>query len=303
MRGIRIAIVAATLVAAACLAAPVAAVAAPPSVNATIVAWHNTASAGWYNVPVRIAFRDISWDDPIMGGTYDIAAIDYTRNGGPSVSAASTSTLRLRCDGRYMIEAQGTWGGFADMGFGIDRTSPVSASDARSAYTGTALITLTVSDATSGPGRVWYVLDGASKVAASVSASNPCVAVSAGPGTHRLIWGSSDAAGNAECESHVVTFAVGAVAAPTRVSAPRVRIRGKRVAFHGSISRSTGSKSVRLVVERKRGTHWRVVGRYWVKVRSEATTYASSHALPRGQYRVVAQVGLTKSKTTFFRRR
>jgi hypothetical protein len=302
VRGIRVPFTAWVIVA-VCTLAPAVAAAAPPSVNATIIARHNSASAGWYNVPVRISFRNISWDDPMMGGTYDISAISYTRNGGSSVSVASTSTLGLRRDGHYVVEAEGTWGGFASpIEFGIDRTPPVSRSDVHSTYVASAAINIAVADATSGPGKVWYCLDNKAKVTAPVSASGPKVVVSAGPGKHVLTWGSVDAAGNAERCSHAAAFVVNDAASKGWLSAPRVRVRGRHVSFRGDVSRATGSTRVKLIVERKSGRHWRVFARYSVNVHQGAAAYSTSHALRPGRYRVTVHSAFGKSRTTYFRR-
>ncbi len=305
MRGIRIPLVAFAVVVAVGTIAPAVAVAAPPSVNATVIARHNSATAGWYNVPVKVTFRGITWDDPVMGGAYDIAAISFARNGGASVSVASTSTLKLRCDGHYVVEAQGTWGGFASpIEFGIDRTCPTSTSNVHSTYAGTALITITVTDATSGPGKVWYVLDHGAKTTASVSLSDPKVTVRVGPGRHVLTWGSVDAAGNGERCSHSAAFVVASAAVSKAwLSAPRVHVRGKHVSFRGNMPRTTGSTCVKLVVERKVGRHWRVVSRYSVSVHHGAATYSTTHTLRRGHYRVTAHSASAKSKMTYFRRR
>ena len=192
---------------------PTSALAIAPQLNADVSA--TTSAPGWYNVPITVIFHDISWDDPIAGGSFDISRIDYSKDGKPNVSVVPTSSLELSDQGRYAVQVYGSGGvlgcdlsGPVPMEFGIDWTPPTSISDAKASYRTTAHVSITAADALSGPGWVCYRLDGASEVTATVSESNPAAVVNAGVGSHSLEWTAYDAAGNAEVAPHAVSFTV-----------------------------------------------------------------------------------------------
>jgi hypothetical protein len=287
----------------ALLALPGAALGIPPFLHAEVSAPGNTAPSGWYNVPVTLAFSAITWDDPLMNGTYNIAAITYTRNGGPSVAVVPTCTLTLCEDGEYLITATGTWGGRAyPWPVNIDRTAPRSTSNAKVAYVGAAKIGISVEDTGCGVGAIRYALDSAPDATLTVAAAQPAGAIVAGVGAHQLWWSAVDAAGNAERPWHHVAFVVSP--AVLWLGSPSVRVRGSRVALVGRISGLDHATTIRLALERRVGSHWRVAGSYPLRIKAAATSWSTNRIFTRaGRYRVRAvDASGARSGLVYFRR-
>ena len=92
--------------------------------------------------------------------------------------------------------------------FLVDRTAPMTSSDATAAYVGTATITLTATDNPGGSGvaKTYYQLDSAGQTEGTV------VNVST-PGPHSLHYWSVDNAGNVEANTETALFTISGVQA------------------------------------------------------------------------------------------
>jgi hypothetical protein len=134
-------------------------------------------SAGWYRTDVTAHFSAI---DELSGVA--VVSPDVVVTGeGASLSASGSST-----------DTAGNRGTAVLSGIKIDRTAPVTTSDAKESYTGTATITLTAADALSGVARTYYSLDG------GVTSHEGTVVVTTTAGQYSLSFWSVDAAGNVE---------------------------------------------------------------------------------------------------------
>jgi hypothetical protein len=153
---------------------------------------------------------------------------------------------------------------------GPDVTAPVTYSDARASYFGSATIRLTPTDGGSGVAATYYRLDGSDQAAGTVVSTSTL-------GAHTLAFWSVDASGNVE-PPHTVSFSISPPPTPTSVSAPRVSPsrprRGKTAAFTAYLSPGAGAVSgattLRLyryetkTVRKKVRGHWRRVRvKYW----------------------------------------
>ncbi len=167
--------------------------------------------AGWAAGDVEIS---LSATDTESG----VAQTWYTLGGGSPQAYAGTFTVSAEGTtpvGYWSIDASGNVEPTRTADVRIDRTPPVTASDAQATYEGTATITLLATDALSGVALTEHRLDGGAWTAGSV------VTVGEG-GDHDLEYRSTDAAGNVEgtraAAFHVVAPYVDAVPAGTDVT-------------------------------------------------------------------------------------
>jgi 5-hydroxyisourate hydrolase-like protein (transthyretin family) len=84
-----------------------------------------------------------------------------------------------------------------EVSFKVDTVPPVTTTDVQPTYVGSATITLTPTDATSGVASTFYILDGGETLAYT----EPIVVDT--PGNHLLVYGSTDNAGNNESVKEV----------------------------------------------------------------------------------------------------
>jgi hypothetical protein len=138
-----------------------------------------------------------------------------------------------------------------------DVTAPVTTSDAKASYVGTATIALTASDEAGGSGvaATYFALDGGAPVLGT-SATTSVV------GTHTIAFWSVDTSGNVEA-ANTADFAVTAV--PAMPMAPRrctigvgdstIR-RYQRAALRGTISPAKVGAKAALYVKKPGSTRW-----------------------------------------------
>ena len=168
----------------------------------------NSVSASDTVAPVTIA--DLS---TAASGTVSLAATDtgsgvdvtyFTLDGGALavgtfVVATSEGTHTVQywsTDAARNVESTNT------TMFVVDRTAPVTTSDAAPSYRGTATINLIAEDGAVGTGvsATWFSLDGSSETTGSIVTTSAV-------GDHSLTYWSVDGAGNVEA-SQVATFAI-----------------------------------------------------------------------------------------------
>ena len=118
---------------------------------------------------------------------------------GTEVLAASEGTHTVQfwsADAARNVEATNT------AVFAVDRTAPVTTTDALASYAGTATITLSATDGADGSGvsATWFRLDGAQEATGSVVTTTTV-------GEHSLEYWSVDNAGNVE-QSLTATFSI-----------------------------------------------------------------------------------------------
>jgi hypothetical protein len=281
------------------------ALAIPPFLHADVSAPGDTGSNGWVNVPLTVTLRNITWDDPVNAGTYDITSAYWQLDGGDPVSIDPTSApFTIDRDGHWYVGAKGTWGGGCQgLAFDVDMTPPSTSCDARSSCSaGPAQIAIAITDQTSGPRGVKYALDQQPDSFATCDASSGVATIAVGAGKHDLWYAGVDVANNAEKPWHHVSFTVGQ--RPLVVGAPTVRVHGKRARMSGSLSGLTGSAKLDLVLERFSRHTWRRAGSRTVRVSGNATKWSCTKILSRhGKYRVRVLVAAGgKSRWTYFRR-
>ncbi len=148
-------------------------------------------------------------------GGSGVLATYYRLDGAPRV--AGTSVV-VGAEGTHTIEFWSEDKGANEESphktatFVIDRTAPVTASDAVALYSLSAAITLSAADAGSGVATTYYVLDGAAPVAGTSIATSVV-------GTHTIEFWSVDKLGNVEAPRKTATFRV--ASAPLVVKAVR----------------------------------------------------------------------------------
>jgi hypothetical protein len=135
-----------------------------------------------------------------------------------------------------------------------------------------------------------------------VTATQPAGCIVAGVGAHKLWWSAVDAAGNAERPWHYAAFLVSARV--LRLGSPSVRVRGSRVALAGRISGLDRPTTIRLALERRVGSRWRVAGSYPLRIKAGATSWSTTRDFTRaGRYRVrVVDASGARSGLAYFRR-
>jgi|GEM_PF-6691476 len=154
--------------------------------------------------------------------------------------------------------------------FRIDKTQPMTASDAGAAYHGAAVIRLTAMDAASGVAATYYKLDGVQSAGTSISTS--------AIGSHTLEFWSVDAAGNVESHKTVSFTILRPVVAKTKVSlgtpvAPKTMMRTKYYTVYGLLKPRHAARTypVRIYKYRYVSGHWRSYG----YVNAKASNYFS----------------------------
>jgi len=198
---------------------------------------------GWVSQDVTFGLWAVDSQSPEGMVTYyrfDPPGEETTYTGDVTVSREGTTDVAYwSVDGSGNVEAAN------HARVRIDKTPPVTSSDARSTYSGSAAIHLAPTDTMSGVAGTHFRLDGGAETSGTV-------ATTATAGAHALEFGSVDAAGNVE-ETRVVEFSV---LTPTSLSArasARTPVAGATVAITGTLrdaspSGGTVAGSVRLQV-------------------------------------------------------
>jgi hypothetical protein len=226
-----------------------------------------------------------------------VSYLAYGLNGSALTSITASPKRTFSAEGVYSFDATGSLAGTSYEGtstFGIDKTRPVSSSDVVPVYDGTATVTITDTDALSGPEYILYSLDGASDFATPTATPETTQdfsvsAVTTTPGRHALTWYSVDNAGNQE-RWHETSFVVNAVGYKPVLGKPKVSVHKRTVVFGGSVTAATARKIVTLTVQRLSGKTSVATYSVW------APKYASAYALSKyinkaGTYRVRATEG------------
>jgi hypothetical protein len=156
----------------------------------------------------------------------------------------------------------------------IDRTSPETTASPVSGFVGAASIALVAEDAGAGvpAGGTWYQLDGG-------AAASGTVVVTGGVGTHTLLFGSVDGAGNRE-DTQTLVFGVEPGITWPSLSVGVVRQPRRYVVFTGAISPHAAWSTVTLVIERKSGRRWKRWRTYVTSVPPGSDTYARRLRMP-----------------------
>jgi len=169
----------------------------------------------------------------------------------------------------------------------IDKSAPITSSDAKAAYARSAVIRLAASDGgMSGVAATYHRLDGGRK-------TRGATVVASAVGNHTLQFWSVDAAGNVEIAKtakFVVTkprVSLGAPKAPTTIR------KSKSYTIHGSLKpkHTQGAKPVRIYLYKKVGLAWIYKGYFKAKAYDYKgwTRYRGKMKLTsRGEWRVRA---------------
>jgi putative cell wall-binding protein len=146
----------------------------------------DNAPAGWSktNVSVTLTANDAGSD--VAAILYDMGSGEVTYTAPIAVTAEGVTNIAYRAVDNAGLSSDG-----GEATVRIDKTAPVTASNARELYYGPASITLTPSDGLSGVAQTRWTLDG--------GAQNTGTTVNvASYGHHTLAYWSVDGAGNAE---------------------------------------------------------------------------------------------------------
>jgi putative cell wall-binding protein len=153
--------------------------------------------AGWSTAPVTFSLTATDTGGSGVAHTYyrlgSGASVTYT--GPVAVSADGATTVTY-----WSVDAAGNTETGKSATVRVDRTPPVTSSDAATGYPGTATIHLFAGDAGSGVASTYWRLDGGAQTAGAVVSA-------AGTGGHSLEFWSTDVAGLSEAH-HTVTFTI-----------------------------------------------------------------------------------------------
>jgi hypothetical protein len=120
----------------------------------------------------------------------------------------------------------------------VDTTAPLTISDVKATYVGSASIKLTATDNVGGTGvaHTYYILDGAAQAAGTTIVSSVV-------GTHTLEFWSVDVAGNIEAPHTTATFEVTAAPVPPTPTGYTVRVRISGEFEHGTVIATLTSRA------------------------------------------------------------
>lgn len=249
----------------------------------------------WANQPIEISQWYI-YDTAT--GTVNVSQRDYRFNGGAPVSLVDTFSVSAQ--GLYTFEATGTKNAttyHASRLFGIDYGRPTSFSDAVPVYDDAATITITATDTVSGASAIFYSLD--NKPDYWVECDDPNVSsavVTAGVGAHTLRWVAMDNAGNYESAWHTVSFAVNPDGFVPQLSKPLVKVSKHKVTFIGATAPLTTPATIKFVVQRKSGKHYKNYATYFANLKRYAFSYKFTKSVSAsGSFQVKAYEGTGSS--------
>lgn len=271
----------------------------------------------WFNQDASLISTPTLYSYPSSGTiTLDYLGLSFNGSEYASITASPKSTV-LSAEGIYTFDA---WGSDdadtsfeASRTFGVDKTLPSSRSNLVPVYTGSALITITASDALSGAEFVLYTLDGKSQYAVpSIGDSGGYMFAAKGPaeignafdagitvttpGVHKLSWFTVDNAGNHEAW-HYTTFRINKAGYVPVLGKPTTAVDGHRVGFKGSVTAASHNRPVTLTVQRKSGGSWVHFATYSKTVAKYHDSYWMKKTIAKhGTYRVMATQGAGKSR-------
>jgi hypothetical protein len=267
---------------------PAAAAPADP----TLVSPSHTVSTWSSDATIAISLSGASSSVADLAGFAIALSKNATSDPGASVTDAAETTsclLAAPSDGIWyvnLVTADVLGNRSVGTSFGpvwIDTTAPTTTDDHLATYVGSALVSLSATDAASGVAATTWTLDG-------VPGTGSVVATSA-VGSHELAYSSTDAIGNAET-THTVSFTIQPLPVQAAVSAPRTsgKVSRKRaVRFVGAIFPAHVA-SVRVEIQRLSGGKYRryktvtlttgASGAYSFKLRLKAGRYRLRASAP-----------------------
>jgi len=205
-----------------------------------------------------------------------VTATYYILDGGTQTAGTTVniSTVGSHTLEFWSVDAAGNVEAHTTVGFTLttpvpapDATAPVTTSNAKASYVGTAAILLTAVDEAGGSGvaHTYYILDGGTQVEGTSVTTSVL-------GGHTLSFWSVDGSGNVEAAS-TASFEV--LATPVAVNRCSLRVsdstiaRYHRAKLHGTISPALVGDHASLYVKKPGSTRW-------VKIASPVTTAANT---------------------------
>ena len=225
--------------------------------------------SGWVDHDVGLSFT--ATDN--AGGIHALTT-HYRLAGGGLQTYAPSTVVTVTAEGTTAVDFYTTYAGqiaqepTVSAGVRMDRTPPHTTSDAVAAYSASAKIRLTATDALSGVASTRWSIDGeATQTGTSVSCS------AAGP--HTLAFSSVDVAGNEETAS-VVAFVVNPPAKQNTMlkltGASSVAL-GRSYSVRGTITPAAAPGRIFLTVYRYKGGRWINYGRARVDISGGTFVY------------------------------
>lgn len=266
-------------------------------------------SYSWNNEPVTLTLGlPALWEtydigDTLIGdGTDDFPHVQLNTG----VETTYTAPIIMSAEGTYQVNLSGVntkdeRGGYYSS-IGIDKTRPVTSTNAKPVYDGVANITITATDTLSGANYILSSLDGEADWATATVGAVNYVNVTAGVGSHSLAYYSLDHAGNFSLRQ-TVSFSVNPVGYVPVLSNATVKVAKKKATFKGTVTAATSAATVKLAVDRKVGRKWKKYASYYVTVPQYAGSYSVAKKISKaGTYRVRAYQGSAASpKATTFK--
>jgi len=218
-----------------------------PTISTTLLP--TKPASGWFNYPVQVTFNAA---DPGGSNASGIAKIYYGLNNGyctnANLVACGTygSPINLTAQGSNVVVgfAMDNAGNFSPSNLtivNIDTTPPVTTANyggtgTTGTWTSAVSVTLTATDALSGVKATRYYVDNGTSVAYTAPFTIST------PGSHRLIYWSTDVAGNTE-NAHTVTLNIVSPTTTTLTSSPNPSSPGQKVTLTASVVAAVGSNS------------------------------------------------------------
>jgi hypothetical protein len=245
--------------------------------------------------------------DGSLPSTLPVDEASYVKNGGEAHEFAGS--LVVSAPGVYSIDAtsvveiasvETTFTGEIGV-FGLDKTDPVSTSNAVPVYDVSAAITITATDTLSGAEFIAYKLDGGPYLQAPDEYGVVSATVVAGVGTHTLTWVAYDNAGNTD--QHMASFTVLPAGYVPMLSKPAVKkLSASRFSFKGTVTPAATAKTVTVVVQRKSKGVYRPYRTFTVPVAAYAGSYSLNGSVGRhATYRAKATQGSGSGGWTGFK--
>ena len=157
--------------------------------------------SGWFSTNATVS---VSATDALSGVFSVWTAVD---GAGLGSTAGAARTIVVSTEGSHAvtygaIDVAGNHEATNTVSVRVDKTAPVTSSDATANYTGTASVSLTATDALSGVASTSWRID-------SGAYATGTTAVTSLPGTHTVDFYSTDVAGNIETVKHATIHIAG----------------------------------------------------------------------------------------------
>ncbi|MGV8082625.1 MAG: OmpL47-type beta-barrel domain-containing protein [Coriobacteriia bacterium] len=160
----------------------------PLDVTAPVTACNIGALAVWQSASAVATFTATDALSGVAGTCYRIGESEPATYTAPlTISAEGTTDIEY-----WSVDASGNAEVSQSATVKIDRTAPVTASDAQESYDGSATISLSANDALSGVDETFYSFDGGATAFTGTKVTTDT------PGAYALTYWSQDAAGNIE---------------------------------------------------------------------------------------------------------